>query len=302
MTFETLWKKPRCGAALLGAIAVGLSSAGCAPQPGAPAQTVPPPAAVVQTVVHTVEVTRLVELPVTVTPRPTSAESPTPSSTPTETATPSSTPTPSTTPTYAAPRIRVLMWSQCRYGPGVGYLYEYDLFEGNLMEVIGWQEILAWKSDGVWEPSIWLYVRALGGVNICWVNSNLVKVYSGSIFDAPRFTARMPFSELYRAPKAVEAWRDGNNVTVMWSSVWMTEDDYRGYLVEAWVCHGGQLYLAPVGYAGVNIANPAVIIPDEPGCSEPSNARLYAVEKHGYTQWIRVPWPEFEEPSKTPAA
>jgi hypothetical protein len=282
-----------CGTAA--AAAAVLSSAACGPQPSAPSGPAVSATAAVQTVIHTVEVTRVVEVPITVTPRPTPDESPTPAETATITATPTETPTHTLTPTYSAPRIRVLMWSQCRFGPGVGYLYEYDLFEGNLMEVIGWQEILARQKDGSWVPSIWLYVRAQGGgVNICWVNSNLVKVYQGDIFDAPRYTARMPFSELYKPPKAVEAWREGNNVTVMWSSVWMTEDDYRGYLVEAWVCHGGQLYLAPVGYSGVNVANPAVVIPDEPGCSEPSNARLYAVEKHGYTQWIRVPWPGFD--------
>ena len=274
---------------LAGASAGILAAAGCSPQPSAPATA--PPATVLQTVVHTVEVTRIVEVPVTVTPSPTSAESPTPTSTPTITDTPTLTPTFTFTPTYSAPRIRVLMWSQCRFGPGVGYLYEYDLFEGNLMEVIGWREILSQKNPGVWEPSIWLYVRALGGVNICWVNSSLVKVYQGDIFDAPPYTARLPYSELYKPPKSVEAWREGNNVTVMWSSVWMTEDDYRGYLVEAWVCHGGQLYFAPVGYTGVNIANPAVMVPDEPGCSEPSGGRLYTTEKHGYTQWILIPWP-----------
>jgi hypothetical protein len=301
MTDEKMNARQRLTGAAVGALLVGFAFTACNPQPAVPTESVPPSAAV-QTVIHTVEVTRIVEVPVTTTPRPTSTESPTPSDTPTESGTPADTSTPTLTPTYSAPRIRVLMWSQCRYGPGVGYLYEYDLFEDNLMEVIGWQEILVQKQEGVWEPGIWLYVRALGGVNICWVNSNLVKVYQGNIFDAPRFTARMPFSELYKPPRAVEAWREGNNVTVMWSSVWMTEDDYRGYLVEAWVCHGGQLYLAPVGYMGVNIANPAVIIPDEPGCSEPSNARLYTVEKHGYTQWIRVPWPANEAPGKTPAA
>jgi hypothetical protein len=295
ITLTGIHKRIGCG--ITTAAVTLLTSAACSPQPAAPT-----PSAAVETVIHTVEVTRMVEVPVTVTPQPTSAESPTPTKSPTITDTPTEsptitdTPTPTYTPTYSAPRIRVLMWSQCRYGPGVGYLYEYDLFEGNLMEVIGWQEILAHQKDDTWEPSIWLYVRALGGgINICWVNSNLVNVYQGDIFDAPRYTARMPFSQLYKPPVAVEAWREGNNVTVMWSSVWMTEDDYRGYLVEAWVCHGGQLYLAPVGYKGVNIANPAVVIPDEPGCSEPSNARLYTVEKHGYTQWIRVPWPGFDD-------
>ena len=281
-------------AGLLGCFVTVLAFAGCKAQSTAPTATLAPPDAVIQTVVHTVEVTRIVEVPVTATPSPTPDESPTPTSTPTITETEIPTPTHTPTPTYSAPRIRVRMWSQCRYGPGVGYLYEYDLFEGNLMEVIGWREILAQKESGVWEPSIWLYVRAVGGENICWVNSSLVDVVRGDIFDAPPYTSILPFSELYRAVQAVEAWRDGNNVTVMWRSIWMTEDDYRGYLVESWVCHGGQLYFAPVGYSGVNVANPAVVIPDEPGCSELSGGRLYAVEKHGYTPWILIPWPVWE--------
>jgi hypothetical protein len=273
-----------------------LASAACQPLPAASTVPAEPPATVLQTVIHTVEVTRIVEIPVTVTQSPTPDESTTPTSTPTITDTPTPTPSQTSTPTYSPPRIRVQMWSQCRYGPGVGYLYEYDLFEGNLMEVIGWREILAQQRDGTWEPRVWLYVRAVGGVNICWVNSNLVEVVRGDIFDAPPYTSSLPASELYWAPKAVEAWRDGNMVTVMWRSIWMTEDDYRGYLVEAWVCHGGQLYFAPVGYTGVNVANPAVLIPDEPGCSELSGGRLYAAEKHGYTSWIPIAWPDFESP------
>jgi hypothetical protein len=274
--------------AALGMVVLLLEATACSPQAS------PAPATVVQTVIHTVEVTRRVEVPVTVTPSFTPDISPTPTETPTGTPLPTESPTATVSPTYSPPRIKVLMHSQCRFGPGVGYLYDYDLFTDNLMEVIGWHEILANKEPGVWEPSIWLYVRAVGGVNICWVNSNLVKVVRGDIFDAPMYTSFLPYSVLYKAPKAVEAWRDGVNVTVMWSSIWMTEDDYRGYLVESWVCHDKKLYLTPVGYTGVNVANPAVIIPDEPGCSEPSSARLYAVEKHGYTGWILVPWPQAE--------
>jgi hypothetical protein len=279
------------GSQIVGLLFLLLLGAACGPKPVI--QNVTVVHTVVQTVVQTREVTRIVEVPVTVTPTPTPVYSPTPTATATGTATSVPTPTPTFTPTYSAPRIRVLMHSQCRYGPGVGYLYEYDLFEGNLMEVIGWREILTQKNTGIWEPSVWAYVRAVGGVNICWVNSSLFEVVRGNLFDAPPYTARLPYSELYKPPKAVDAWRNGNDVTVMWSSVWMTEDDYRGYLVEAWVCHAGQLYFAPVGYTGVNVARPAVQIPDEPGCSEPSSGRLYTVEKHGYTQWIRIPWPSF---------
>jgi hypothetical protein len=168
-----------------GGIVTLLATASCQPLPAA--STVPsgPPETVLQTVIHTVEVTRIVEIPVTVTLTPTPDESPTPTSTPTITDTPTPTPSHTSTPTYSPPWIRVQMWSACRYGPGVGYLYAYDLFEGNLMEVIGWREVLAQQQDGTWEPRVWLYVRAVGGVNICWVNSNLVKVVRGDIFDSP---------------------------------------------------------------------------------------------------------------------
>jgi hypothetical protein len=270
-----------------------LAGGGCRPA------AIPPAATVVQTVIQTVEVTRLVMVPVTVTTAPSPLFSPTPSATPTETSTPTVTPTDTPTPTitpsptYTVPQVRILMHSQCRYGPGVAYLYKYDLFEGNRLEVIGWREILAKQTDGSWQPSVWAYLRAIGGTNPCWLSAKLFEVIKGDIYSTVEYTPRLPYSELYKPPVSVEATRDGNTVTVMWSYVWMTEDDYRGYLVESWVCHAGQIYFAPVSYVGPNVDHLALEIPDEPGCSEPSSGRLYTVEKHGYTPWIPIPWPGF---------
>jgi hypothetical protein len=51
----------------------------------------------------------------------------------------------------------------------------------------------------------------------------------------------LPQSTLYGPPENVYADRDGDQVTVSWDEVWMTEDDYRGYLIEATVCQGGNL-------------------------------------------------------------
>ncbi len=34
-----------------------------------------------------------------------------------------------------------------------------------------------------------------------------------------------------------------------------------------------------------------VTVTDEPGCTQPSRGRLYAVEKHGYTNYQMLPWP-----------
>ena len=122
----------------------------------------------------------------------------------------------------------------------------------------------------------------------------------------------LPYSVLYLPPVAVSANRVGNEVTIFWQPVWETEDDYEGYLVEAWVCQGGKQVFQPVGYittyndnqkAIQNKSLIAVKVIDEPGCDVPSRARLYTVEKHGYTNYRMVPWPGFEAtaaPTATP--
>ena len=62
------------------------------------------------------------------------------------------------------------------------------------------------------------------------------------------------------------------------------------YLIEAWICRDGEIVFTPIGsYATL------VNITDEFGCTEPSHARLFGVEKHGYTNWIKIPWPQAEE-------
>jgi hypothetical protein len=104
----------------------------------------------------------------------------------------------------------------------------------------------------------------------------------------------------------VGAFRKGNKVTVAWSGVWMTEDDYEGYLIEAWLCQNGQLVFTPKRFKlplSQNIEGVAqyLALTDEPGCQEPSHARIYTVEKHGYTLYVNIPWPPFDAtPTYTP--
>jgi hypothetical protein len=119
----------------------------------------------------------------------------------------------------------------------------------------------------------------------CWVKASLLEI-RGDILDAPIVFTRLPVSHLYLPPTTVSAVRDGDEVTIFWEPIWMTEDDYRGYLIEAWLCQGGQLIFTPMRYDVT-----AVTVRDEAGCLEPSSGRLYAVEKHGYTQWVLIPWP-----------
>ena len=57
-------------------------------------------------------------------------------------------------------------------------------------------------------------------------------------------------------------------------------------MIEAWVCQGGQNVFIAVG----SWTTSATVL-DEGGCPVPSHARLYAVEKHGYSSWIQISWP-----------
>lgn len=253
---------------------LALAAASCTP--AAPPVT---PTPVIETVEVTVEVTRLVEVPVTVTPSPTPEVSETPSSTPTISLTPSITPTPN------PPRVTALLHASCNFGPGAAYLYKYSVLETSRMEVIGR------NLDGSW-----LHVQAIGGWNPCWVKAEYMRFYTGSIDVVPIVHTTLPYSNLYGPPE-VSTNRVGNEVTIFWQPVWMTEDDYRGYLIEAWVCRGGQQVFTPIDYVtsyAENNAMMAVKVVDEAGCLVPSSARIYSVEKHGYTRWRLVPWPAHE--------
>ena len=242
----------------------------------------------VETLIQTVEVTRqvevtkIVEIPVTVTPTytPVVTDTPTPDYSPTPSF------TPSMTPTYVVPRGKVNSRAQCRYGPGAAYLYKYGLFESTTMEIIGRNEL-----------GTWAYVQAIGGNNPCWINASLLDVTRGDFWSLPVTYNRLPKSDLYNPPEAASAVREGNEVTIQWSHVWMTEDDDRGYLIEAWLCQNGQIVFTPMGVKS-NVL--AIEVTDEPGCLEPSGARVYTAEKHGYTQWRLVRWPDYES-TATPA-
>jgi hypothetical protein len=260
----------------------------------APAAT-PAPIYQVETVVQTVEVTReatsevtrLVPMPVTETPSPTPDISPTPSLTATVTR------RPSVTPTWTPPKVSILEHSACLYGPGWAYMYRYGLNATVWMRVIGRNE------DGTW-----LFIKAGDDSpdKGCWIETDRVRFLSGSVGDVPVYWHVLPYSTLYKPPRVVIATRDGNEVTISFETIWMTEDDYRGYLIEAWVCQAGRLVFVPIG-APQPLPMPSVWenqgvfwakVIDEPGCSQPSNARLYAVEKHGYTNYQMVPWPLFD--------
>ena len=200
-----------------------------------------------------------------------------PTSTPTLTPFPTATPTATPIPTYIFLRGEVLLRSNCRYGPGAPYLYKYGLVAGSNLEIIGRNDL-----------GTWILVRAIGGNNPCWVKASLMKIKGEVMNVAPTYIP-LPPSPYYGPLKGVSARRDGDEVTFFWSPLQLRAGDDSGqypYLIEAWVCTGGQLIFTPVGTYAY-----AVAIRDEAGCNEPSHGRIFGVEKHGYTRSVEIPWP-----------
>ena len=223
------------------------------------------------------EVTRLVIVPVTVTPMETPLYTNTPSVTPTITTPPTITPTP------GPPLVTILEYSDCLFGPAAFFLYKTSLPATALMEVVGR------NPDGSW-----INVEAVHGWDPCWISTRQASFNTGSVEAVPVVYPSLPRSYWYKPPNPV-AHRDGTEVTVSWKVVWMAQDDYRGYLIVAWVCQGGAYVFLPINIAPAyteNTGTLSIAIKDEPGCSEVPRAYIYTAEKRGYSGEM-IFWPAY---------
>ena len=224
------------------------------------------------------------------TPVPSLTFHPSPSLPPSPTPPPPETPPPTPLPTYTRLRGTVIVaQANCRYGPGYPYLYKYGLLEGNRLEIIGRNE-----------AGTWIEVQAIGGSNPCWVKADLMKIQGDvmAVMPIAPEDVRLPMSPYYGPLTGVSATRQGDEVIVSWKPLVLRAGDDSEqfpYLIEAWVCEAGKIVFTPIGTYAT-----AIKITDQPGCSTPSHARVYGVEKHGYTKWVAVPWPLAN--SSTPAA
>lgn len=216
------------------------------------------------------------------TPAPTRTLTPTFTTTPTVTRTPTQTPTPTQSltptitpsPTFAFPTITVQMQANCRYGPGKAYLYAWGMYAGDTGTVWGRNE-----------SGTWLWIQPDQIKYQCWISASVVEIH-GDIFTLRVASVRLPHQDYYSAPQGITAVRDGNSVTVSWSPVSMTEDDNRGYLIEASVCQNGSLV-----WMAVATMDSSYTFTDETTCSESSSGLLYTVDKHGYSDPVDIPWP-----------
>jgi hypothetical protein len=211
----------------------------------------------------------------------TDTATPTDTLTPTITFTPSLTPTLTWTftPTYDFPKVTVnKAMAACLYGPAKAYLWKFDLSQGDRGVVWG----RAANSN-------WLYVKMDRWPDACWLSPYVVDV----VGDTKRMlvqSIRLPMANnLYKSPQNVKAERNGTEVTVSWGEVWMTEDDDRGYFLDVWVCQNNLFVWVPTSLP--DQFHTSVTFVDDAGCSQPSGGLLYTVEKHGYTDPVKIDWP-----------
>ena len=166
------------------------------------------------------------------------------------------------------------MQAFCRYGPAKAYLYSHGLYEGDQAEVHGRN----FNSRLLW-------IKPANLERHCWAAASVMEV-SGDVSGLPIVQTRLPHSTLYGPPEDVQAIRDGDRVTVTWNRVNMTQDDDRGYLIEATVCQNGLLV-----WTAVQTNDDYYEFTDDQSCSGVSSVILYTVEKHGYTDPVDIPWP-----------
>jgi hypothetical protein len=200
---------------------------------------------------------------------------------PTDTLTPSITPSPtiSATPTFAFPTVTVNQQAHCRYGPSAAYLHAADLYPGDVGTV-----------RGRYLYSKWLFVKFDKIDYFCWVAPSVVDVVGDiSKIKLTELNLQAIGSNQYGPPNILSVVRDGNKVTVTWQQIEMTKDKDRGYFWELFVCQNGNYLWWTDSYPDQFATS--FTVKDEAGCSEPSSGLLYTVEKHGYSDPVKIPWP-----------
>jgi hypothetical protein len=206
---------------------------------------------------------------------PESTFTPTITLTPTITVTPSITPTP----TFAFPSVTVNKQAHCRYGPSVAFLHAADLYAGDVGTV-----------RGRFEYSSWLYIKFEKLDYFCWVAPSIVDVVGDvSTLYYQELNLQSIGRNQYGPPANINAFRNGDEVTITWDQKEMTKDKDRGYLLIAYVCQDGAYLWWTFSYPDQYTTS--YTVRDETGCPAPSEGVLYTVEKHGFSEPAQIPWP-----------
>jgi hypothetical protein len=261
------------------ALILSLVLAGCSlPVPAPPVTATPTPLATAAAVAFQLPTATLEPSPSpSATEIPTATQTATVTTTPTETPTPTVTETPTITPTptFDFPD-GIIKEAQafCRYGPGKAYLHAHGFYQGDHVEIHGR------SSSGTW-----LYVKPDPIAYHCWAAASVMDI-TGDIHTVIVQPVRLPKTTFAGPPPNVGARRDGDQVTISWDLVPLSEDKNRGYLLEVNICQNGAFF-----WMAVQSYETSYTFTDQPGCAVSSGGKLYTAEKHGYSDPVDIPWP-----------
>jgi hypothetical protein len=126
----------------------------------------------------------------------------------------------------------------------------------------------------------------------CWVSPYVVNV-TGDISNVNYTDYNLQSVgsfDLYEPAQIKEVYRRGDEVTIEWTRVNMTEDDDRGYLIVAFVCQKGTYLWWTKSFEDQYTTS--YTVEDDGTCNYPSEGVLYTVEKHGFSKPVTIPWPQ----------
>jgi hypothetical protein len=130
----------------------------------------------------------------------------------------------------------------------------------------------------------WLLIKFDKLKYYCWVAPSVIDVTgdTSKIYYAT-LNLQSIGSNQYGPPHNIQATRNGNKVTITWDVMNMTVDKDRGYFLDVFVCQDGNYLWYPTAKENR--------YKNEAGCNEKSGGDLYTVEKHGYSEPAKIPWP-----------
>jgi hypothetical protein len=244
-------------------------------------------------------------------------EMPSPSATITATFTLSRTGTPpaTQTPTYAVlGKVVVNDVAACFHGPGTVYQSKGTRrIAGNTVDLLGRIE----TDKGIWVHSRFSLPRTDAG-DPCWMDAKYLDITPEELMSVKPIDPMNPeeytlpidyFSKnrFLENPRITGVTRAGHVVTVNWEFFDVGEGEYPNgsetfyrYLIEAWLCKAGKIVFSPSGWGpyGPEVTDGITVfanLQDEPGCTEPSHARLYLAWVHGYAGPVEIrPWAQNE--------
>jgi hypothetical protein len=249
-------------------------------------------------------------------------DTPSPSTTIPATFTESPSGTPTATPTYAVlSKVVVNDLAACFYGPSNVYLNKGTRrIRGNTVDLLGRIE----TDKGIWVNTRFSLPRT-DASDPCWMNAKYVDITQEQLLSVQPIDPANPdqyklpiaydSTTLLNNPVVTSVTRTGNTVTVSWEFFDVGKGQYPNddetfprYLIEAWLCKAGKIVFTPSGWGpyGPGVTDGITVqasLQDEPGCTEPSHARLYLAWVHGYAGPSEIkPWPESETvlPISTP--